>query len=559
MKTTGTAKTNEPVTLPTGAATPERADPDFNDTLPGLDGNVPVDPDASEFRDEIQVGGYATAGALRTELEEERRQAEQATLEALEAMRAMDAGDQVKWRISRSGHENDELNGYLETWPNHQMTIERIRDRFGGGTFYAKGFRKGRYISHQTLQISGEAKRKPAGVEGVNQSLPVNSTPAFDLQAFMAAQERRDERRREDERRERQEREERDEKRHAERLQLLLTLGPAAITALGGLFNGQKVDYMPLIAAMKGPDPLVLMTQLQTLQKSNQPDVLGRILPMLIDMAGSKASGGDTGWLDVIKEFAKSAGPAVGGLIEANLKAAQGVAPGMTVTTNIPPSPPPESLPRVAPSSVPPDGLIVVPESVPRRERKRISAHGALPVESRGTVSSRAEGSVTTVAGRSPSGAHPPGGAVEMNPLEMMALMPHLPWLKEQLSRMWVAAQRQKDPEVYAALFLEELPEGVDEKLVGTLLSGDQWYLRLVAVDARLDNPQIYPWFEALRTLLLRSLQVAPSPGAAHGGLQPQPFVSQVAAPATAAAQPKGKAQGEERPTKIPDLYGNVE
>lgn len=184
-----------------------KPDPDFNDPLPT------IDPDASEFRDEIQVGNYAAVGALQSEMESEREQVEMATLDALEAMRAMESGDQIKWRIARSGHENDELNGFLETWPNHLMTIERLRDRFGGGSYYCRGFRKGKYFAHKTLQISGEAKRKPSGVEGVNNSVPVGpSAPAFDVQGFLSAQERRDERRREEERRERQEREEREEK-----------------------------------------------------------------------------------------------------------------------------------------------------------------------------------------------------------------------------------------------------------------------------------------------------------------------------------------------------------
>lgn len=524
--------------LPTGTA-PPASDPDFNDELPGLDERTAsIDPDASEFRDEIQVGSYASAGALQTELDRERQEAEQATLDALEAMRAMDAGDQVKWRISRTGHESDELNGYLETWPNHLMTIERIRDRFGGGTFYCKGFRKGRYCSHQVLQISGEAKRKPSGVEGVNGSVPTAPAgPGFDVQGFLMAQERRDERRREEERRERQEREEREEKRRQERMQMMLTLGPAAISALGGLFQGQRVDYMPLIAAMKGPDPITVMTQLKALQ-GNSDSAMTKILPMLIDMAGQKASSGDTGWLDVVKELAKSAGPTIGGLIEASVQQAKANAEAATAQGAVgAQGQSPVALNGPASS---PQGAIIVPESRSRRERV-VSVPTANPVPR-------------------------PQGQVDMN---MMQLLPHLPWLKDQLARMGQAAVKARSPEVYAAMFLEELPDAVDINIVAQLLAAADWYQRLCQLEPRLNREDLLPWFTALRADILQSIQQETGavmgshsmPTASHDSraatrVEVQGPDAGAAPPPPAVSVPAPRQSEPSRPTKIPSLTG---
>lgn len=499
-------------------------DPDFNDPLG--DKTASIDPDGSEFRDEVLVSNYTQAGALQSELETERRETEQATLEALEAMRAMDAGDQVKWRISRSGADSDELNGYLETWPNHQMTIERLRDKFGGGTYYCKGFRKGRYFSHQTLQISGEAKRKPSGVEGMNQSVPVSAAPQFDMQGFLTAQERREERRREDERRERLERQERDEKRDEKRMQLLLTLGPAAITALGGLFQGRQTDLAPLIAALKPPDPLTMMTQLKALQGNGQDGMLNKVLPMLIDMAGSRASGGDTGWLDVIKEFAKGAGPAVGGLIEANLKAAQA------------PSNPPPQLALPSPQNLPPPppSMIVVPESQPRKERRQRSVNGLPLVEPEGSMSAPAGGPAAIAGSNSPSRLGDP----DMN---LFALMRYVPWLREQLARMLGAAHKRRDPEVYAALLLEELPDGLDPQVVGQLLSREDWFQQVCQMEPRWNDAQVYPWIEYARNLIVQSVTSEP------------PTLATVPTPAPARV---AKVSGEvDRPTKMPSLTGD--
>lgn len=536
-------------------------DPDFNDELPG---RSKIDPDASEFRDEIQVTSYATSGALQVELDRERVDAEQATLDVLQAMRAMDAGDQVKWRISRSGHENDELNGYLETWPNHQMTIERLRDRFGGGTYYCKGFRRGKYTAHETLQISGEAKRKPSGVEGVSSSIPVGpAAPSFDVQGFLMAQERRDEKRAQADRQERIEREERDEKRRAERMQLLLTLGPAAITALGGLFQGRPDNTAALLTALKPPDLLTTMTQLKALQGNNQEGLLTKLLPMVIDLAGSKASSGDTGWLDIIKEFAKGAGPAVGGLIEAQLKAAQvaQISAPMLPEGQQPLISPLNPTPHIGHVSVgspipigAPNGnnpTIVVPDSLRRRERGSAGARGSSPAGSHTAPAEPSPGRrAPTVASSSPSNG---SGNPDMN---LMSLLPHLPWLRDVLTRMFQAAQRGKSPQVYAALFLEEVPDEVSGETVLELLGAQNWFANICKVVPQWNDSQLYPWLDTARREILITVQrsMGPPHAAAHDATQPR--VTQASTPV--AAPPRQQAtDGIDRPTKLPSLTGD--
>lgn len=557
MKATG--KTDAPVTGVPGAP-PE--DPDFNDEMP-----APMDPDASEFRDEILVTNYSQAGALRSELETERLEAEQATLEALTAMRAMDSGDQVKWRISRSGHENDELNGFLESWPNHQMTIERLRDRFGGGTYYCKGFRKGRYFSHQTLQISGEAKRKPSGVEGVNQSVPVVATPQFDMQGFLMAQERREEKRREDERRERLERQEREEKRDEKRMQLLLTLGPAAITALGGLFQGRQQDLAPLIAALKPPDAITMLTQLKALQGNGQDGMVNKILPMLFDMAKDRARGGDTGWMDVLLKVAEGAGPAVGGLIEAQVKAAQAASvQNPNTLTTLPTLAAPNSGP-IAPNPTNAPALIVVPESQPRRERRQRSVNASLPAgspDSQPGMPPRTDRS----NGANIAGVNSPGTSSEGSEMNLLSLMQHIPWLREQLARMLQAAHRNRDPEVYAAMLMEELPDGLDPHIVGQLLSRSDWFVQVCQMVPQWNDARVYPWIEHARNLILQSLAGrpgftgSPAPVASampeSGGVDAQAGLTVGPAPKPLQVVKSQRANGEvDRPTRLPSLMGD--
>lgn len=527
--------------------------------------------DQQDFRDQIEASLPTTT---MDELQDASRETQELErLDVLEALRNLQTGDPIRWRIYRQGHENPDMNGYLAEWTTSQLTQERIKDEFGGGTYKIRGQHSdGKYAGGRTIHIAGDAIRKEKYVNSTQQ-------PAINVAELITAQTARDEARRRDEdaraERERKAAEAKEEQRRRERNELLAIVVPALTgltTAIVGAFAANRgPDLASLLAALKGPDPLVLLTQLKQLEdKPNHDGVLMKVLPMLLERASDSAREGDTGWLDVVKELAKSAGPAVGGLIEAAMSQARqngtasspgSVMPGMAVSVQgtAPNANIPLSAPAVAPPGMPPaGGLIVVPEPRPRRERPRRSASDPSGAGSPGSPPGMAgitpPGSAASIADGSSGGATPGG-----NNMNLFSLMQHLPWIKEQLARLGPAAARGKDPELYAALFLEELPEGITPETLGALLSREDWFHQLAQLDPRINSSALYPWFEALRGFILQSLhQEVAQPLA--GVATPVAGPGAVAPISTVGAAPTRQRTGEvERPTKIPSLTGDTD
>lgn len=531
-------------------------DPEFNDEVPG------IDPEGQEFRDQLEIGEsldqLGVVQGIDAELRESERQRESDTLEVLEAMRGLDHGETVKWRITRTGTGDPQLDGFLDTWPSKMLTLERIRDKMGGGTFYLKGFRNGKYWVHKTVEIAGVPKMYVKGAATVDAATgaPVSTQAGFDITAFLAqqaardAQVRREQEEREQKRRqEREEREERDRKSRNELLAIVMPVVGSIGTALTAAFTGnrgsQMADIAALMAAMKGPDPITVLTQLKALERSGNDGMMSKILPMLIDMAGDRATSGESGWMDVVKELAKGAAPALGEMIQqqAATRAGSGVNGNTPVTPSLP-----MAVSTTQTPALPNGGLIVVPESRPRRERP-----GA-------TASARGASTADTVSSR--SGGNGVGGNMDM---AMMSLIPHLAWLRDQLSRMLVAATNQRDPEVYAAIFLEELPNGVSSQTLGQLLGADDWFEHLVQLDPRLGQVDCGQWFAQVRQLILVSIEeelgasIARHGRPSRGSSADSRATVQVAVrgPAESASAPQVGKDGVERPGKLPSLSGD--
>jgi hypothetical protein len=507
-------------------------DPEFDDQVPSG-----VDPDGQDFRDELDVtnalGELGVVQGIDAELEEQQRAREHDTLEVLEALRGLDAGQTVKWRITRNGTGDPNFDGFLDTWPTKLVTLERIRDKMGGGTYYLKGFRNGKYWVHKTVEIAGEPKLYKRD-EGGTVVAPTGT--GFDLSQFLAQQEARDARRRQEESERRREDEEREEKRRQERKDMMIALGPAFLAAAAQIFSGNRgPDLAALITAVKPPpqpDPMQQLAALKALMGGNNSSVAERMLPLLLDKVTDSGSTGETGWMDIAKELVKSAGPTVGGMIEGAIQQAR-MAQAVPVTaTDVTPQP---AAPQLAAAPQ-------VPQPVRRRERRTIASERS-PVESVPS-SARVDGSVVDTVGVS-SNRTISGGGSEMN---MLALLPHLPWLKDQLGRMGQAAAKGRDPEVYAAMFLEELPDGIDIVLVGQLLSRSDWYAQLVQIEPRLNREDLAPWFEVLRAHLVASIQ-AELQGVGQASA-PQPVAS------TAPAPTRATVTEIQRPTKLPSLTG---
>ena len=93
-------------------------------------------------------------------------------------------------------------------------------------------------------------------------------------------------------------------------------------------------------------------------------------------------------------------------------------------------------------------------------------------------------------------------------------MMQLLGWLKEQCAGLAHQASLNKDPELYADVVLDNLPE-VDPTMLRNMLGADDWWATLCQFSP---NVQPYPqWFAECRAALLKGLdemlsKVAPMP-----------------------------------------------
>lgn len=490
--------------------------------------------DAQDFNDElITVDPYREAGENVAEVAAAEGM-DRAAEDLLVGLRQLQGGDEIRWAVHRVGEMDETRNGFLIECATTNLTQTWLKDNFGGGTYRIRGhYPNGKYAAQRTIRVAGDAPRKvPVGGGSGNEG-----SSDFNLQSYLAQIDARDQRRRREEEERRRYEEDRDEKRRKERMDLLTALIPASVTALGAIFGGRQDNTAALITALKPPpppDPLAMMLQLKALTANNDAGGVAKILPMLIEMAGQKASGGDTGWLDVVKELAKSAGPTIGGMIEMSVSQAKANAEAQRQL------PPPAPLALAAPTGEAP-GLIVLPEPRHRRDR---GASEASPVGLVPPGVMRADGATAPTATA--------GG----NDMSMMALLPHLPWLKEQLARFGKAAVAQRDPSLYAALFLEELPESIDVNVVGQLLSAPDWYAKLIQLEPRLNRDDLLPWFSHLRDGILRELRDDTPPSQPAGSAPVVPPA--VSSTAVLPVLPVLPAQKEfTRPTQAPSLMGD--
>ncbi len=93
----------------------------------------------------------------------------------------------------------------------------------------------------------------------------------------------------------------------------------------------------------------------------------------------------------------------------------------------------------------------------------------------------------------------------------MLDLLPHLPWLKAQLAKLANAAARNRDPELYAAMFLEELPAGLTPQRVLELLSRSDWLSQLARFEPAIVDATV-PWWTRLQTIILAMIRESQAP-----------------------------------------------
>lgn len=223
---------------------------------------------------------------------------------------------------------------------------------------------------------------------------------------------------------------------------------PALITAMRG------PDIGTLIAAVKGPTMPEMMqglASLKALAPEQTTDPIDRALKLL-DVIQEKipSGGGETNWLDVVREAIKSVGPTLGGAIE-----------GAIIKANTP------SLP--APNAGRPPALAAPPGS----PAPSVATTGAQPFsQSSGTPN-------------------------------MTAL---LQWLASQIEFLIVKAARGSDPALYAEVLLDSVPDGLSAETVAQLVARPDWFKYLCQLDSRAQ--QYEAWFGRLRASILAELEI---------------------------------------------------
>lgn len=439
-------------------------------------------PTESDFHDHVDtldaldspVGSYVDQ---QIEREAEDREA----IDILQGLRAIQTSDPVRWTIERVDGEGEA--GLLAKWPTLKLKWENIRDEFGPGTYAIEGRTiRGKYIRRTTLTIASDSPRKAKPTD----------MQSFNVTEFLAQQEARDRLKREEDERRDRERQEREDKRAEKREQLILAGLPAFATVLAAMFGRPQLDVGALAAAMRpapGPDPLAMIAALK--QLAPEPAPAGKdpmataitLFELLADKAGNNGARAD--WLDVVKEGVKVLGPSVGGAIEQtivqareNAAAQQNGQAGSTVQTSGAPA------------------ALAAPQNPPAHLHQAASEAG------------------------------------------MLDLLPHLSWLKTQLSKLSGAAHRNRDPELYAAMFLEELPQGLTPQRVLELLSRSDWLAQLARFEPSI-NDTIAPWWNQLRECLFAMIHEAAA-----------------AATAPKKSAPELRAGEVERPQAMPSLTG---
>lgn len=490
----------------------EFEDDDPSDIPDGGDGALTTthdDPEGSEFLDAVGTApaasgfGLGVQSVLHQELEAQQSEEEAATLEALDAMRALDHGELIEWKISRTAEDDEQYNGYLVTWSNSQMTLERVKRLLGGGKYQCKGFRRGKYFTHKTIKIAGPPLIKKG------EKVTEGSNGGGDMQAFIQQMMMMDDRRRQEEREYRRQQQEIEERRAASRQQLILAaLGPAS-AVLAAMFQGNKTDLGPILAALKPPDPMQQLAALKALmpEPSAPPpsalDAAFTLVDKLKDMGGLGNSDGQTGWMDIVKEVVKAAGPSVGAVIEGAVQTAQAQA----------------------------------------AERARAQQNGNVVMEYPNPESSMPSGSVALAA---------PASQPQENQ-EMLGLLKHLPWLRGQVNRWVLAAEKNANPQLYAQVFVADSPKDLEAADVMTLLSREDWLQQLMSLDRRVAQHQ--SWFVQLHRFLVHILQTE---FLSAGAVTDEPVSASTGEPAASAPAPRRVVSGEvDRPMKIPSLTGD--
>lgn len=363
--------------------------------------------------------------------------------DVLAGLRELDGSGGVQWRAYRVGDLDQSRNGYVCEVPREMLNMAYLTNKLGPGTYRIEAVSgKGQYLARRTVTIAQDAQRAASATHSVQVGAAMG---AFDMRQFYAEQDAREEarRRREDEERER---------RRKDRNELLTIMAPVAAAVLPALLGRGNGDMAAIITALKPPDPLQSIAALKSLMpETKQENTLDSAFKILDKIGDIGPKEGETGWMDVLKELVKSAGPTVGTVIEGAITRATLASP----------------------------------------------AAGAQPVLSPNPVT-QAPSFNRAAPAVSAENSHSTGDP------RMLTLLKLLPWLQAQMTVALTRASKGVEPGLMAETLLADLPDGTDpESLLGIIQRPD-WFEMLCKADARVR--QHHAWFAHMRAALIEEI-----------------------------------------------------
>lgn len=337
-----------------------------------------------------------------------------------------------------------------------EFSLEKMRAMVGPGKYM--------------VQIKGPKGFLPGGgVVDIAEMAQTTPTGAGGLETLLERMERRDEERR---------------KEAADRTTKIWELAMVSVpTLLAGFFNRPQPqsDIPALIAALKpapGPSITELTSALANMQSlttpKNSESTVDTVLKVFEAAQGLVGDGGKgdsatkdgSNWVDVIRDLIKAAPEALKPVLEARMAAMQAAQPGVRATVH----------PAIAfPPSTVPGATIAAVASNP---------------------------DITAATGYASSAASTPTDSSTM-----MAMF--MPLVKTNLEKVVGWAEKNRDPQIYSDVLVDELPDGFGDYIpitdVISYLNHPEWFSIIVGIEPRLSTHK--EWCDECRLAIIEIMK----------------------------------------------------
>lgn len=337
--------------------------------------------------------------------------------DALAELRGLGVDGEYKFTVSRVARKPGEQSGYCATYQAGDLSLDAIRDQFGGGKYKVRVTDSGgRYVANRTLEIMDVPKKDAPAAPAA-----INVPSGMDLQGI------------------------------ASLLSAVKPGGDGATSIMPMILAMMDNQAKMFTALMNRPEPesmkpmelIAMMKALQTDKTSDPVELLMRGLELGKSLGGG---GEDTSFMGVAKTGLEALMPLI------QQQATQPAALPAPVRRQLP-APAPAQLPNSSPAMVP------IPNAVQE----------AAPAQETGDVN----------------------------------ILKKIAWIRSQTAALVAQASRNKDPALYAEVFLDNLPPGITADEIFERFSAPDAVSQLAQLDARVS--QFAPWFEQFRQEVLSS------------------------------------------------------